>query len=65
MRHIVKVEELKDWAFEQIVCASHPKKLTLYVHPASQHMHYKLYYKDEVMGLFGSLEDGLSEYNDI
>lgn len=63
-RHIVKIEELKDWTFEQIVCAAYPKKLTLYVNPYKDAMHYKLYYKDEVIGMFGSLDYALTEYNE-
>lgn len=62
-RHIVKIEELEDWNFEQIVCAAYPKKLTLYVSPYKESMHYKLYYKEEVIGLFFRLDYALTEYN--
>ena len=55
-RHVVQLEELKDWTFEQTVCASHPKKLMINVNPSLGSMHFKLYYKTELIGMFGSLE---------
>ena len=64
-RHVVQLEELKDWTFEQTVCASHPKKLMVNVNPSLGSMHFKLYYKTELIGMFGSLEHALEEYNDM
>lgn len=64
-RHIVEIKELEDFTFERIVCASYPKKLSICVHPAKDHMHYKLELAESVVGTFNSLHVALLEYNEL
>ena len=63
--HTVEMAELEDFTFDRVVCSSWPKKLVVYVHPAKGAIHFKLYYKDEPLGTYNSLDVALLDYNDI
>lgn len=65
MKHIVEVSELEDFTFEYLVCSQWPKRLVVYVHPAKDHMHYKLQYLSAEVGKFNSLDLALLEYNKL
>jgi len=64
-RQYVELKDLQDWTFEQIVCADYPRKLTAFVNPSLTSVFFKLYYKEDVVGRFYSLEESLKEYNDL
>lgn len=66
MRHIVDIEELRDFTFEQVVCSSSKehKKLVVYVCPYDNCLHYKLYVDDLCVMRCLKLEDALKEYNE-
>jgi len=65
MKHIVEASELENFTFEQVVCSAWPKCLSVYVHPAKCHMHYKLAIRGLEVGKFNSLEVALLEYNQL
>lgn len=67
MRHIVDIEELKDFTFEHVVCASSKehKKLVIYVNPHGNFLHYRVYLFNNVDCVCLTLGEALDKYNQI
>lgn len=65
MKHIVKMSELEDYTFEQLICSDFPKKLVVFVNPSKGIMLFKLKLKDEQLGTYTSLDCALLDYNKL
>lgn len=68
-RHVVSVDDLKDFSFEHIIAACATKSLVLWAHPAAGHMHYKVTDKTakppRTMYLSTTIVDAIDAYNDL
>jgi hypothetical protein len=65
MNEDVKLDDLKDFSFEAILCSESKrnKKLVAWVCPFMDEMYYKLYHKGEEVEGFNTLPEALEGYN--
>lgn len=76
MRHIVDIDALKDFTFEQVVCSASSsttgkdgfkerKQLVVHVNPYFEDMYYKIYQDADCVFRCTSLTEALNEYNEL
>lgn len=68
-KHVVEISDLESYSFEHEFCASYGgqtnKSLKIYVHPSSNHMHFKLYVNREHVLTCYSFDKALEAYNEV